>query len=156
MTLREPLAKQSKNLPPDLVAERVAEILANRHSQENLIQYQNNPVGFGQTILGEHYTTDVMRLMNSVRDNPVTIARSSNGVGKTHGAARMAVWFYKCFPDSQVYTAAAPPEENLKRLLWGEIGSIAQKNVDLFAGDTVGNLSITRSKKEFIVGVTIP
>ena len=136
--------------------EAVAEMLANRNSQANLIRYQNNPVGFCETILGEHYTSDVIRLMNSVRDNQVTIARSSNGVGKTHGAARMAVWFYKCFPDSQVYTAAAPPEENLKRLLWGEIGSIAQKHPDLFADDQVGNLNIARNKKEFITGVSIP
>lgn len=33
---------------------------------------------------------------------------------------------------SQVYTAAAPPESNLKKLLWGEIGSIVEKHPDLF------------------------
>ena len=32
--------------------------------------------------------------------------------------------WYKAFPNSQVYTAAAPPESNLRKLLWGETGSI--------------------------------
>lgn len=94
--------------------------------------------------------------MESVRDNPVTIAQSANATGKTHGAARAAVWFYKCFPGSQVYTAAAPPEGNLKRLLWGEIISITERQPDLFQGDEVLTLAISRGAQSFIQGVTIP
>lgn len=93
--------------------------------------------------------------MESVRDYPVTIARSSNAVGKTHGAARIAIWFYKCFPDSQVYTAAAPPEENLIKLLWGEINSIT-KHSNLFTDDRITHLNIQRDPQSFITGVTIP
>jgi len=106
--------------------------------------------------LGESYTDEVKALMESVRDNPVTIGKSANAVGKTHGAARVAVWFYKAFPDAQVYTGAAPPEGNLKRLLWGEIGSLTEKHPDLFKSDSVRVLQIERSAKSFLVGVTIP
>ncbi len=119
-------------------------------------EYQNDPVGFGEKILGDTYTDDVKRMMESVRDYPITVARSSNGVGKTHGAGRVALWFYKCFPDSQVYTACAPPESNLRRLLWGEIGSIARKNEDLFKQDRVMSLHISRTPNSFLTGVTIP
>ncbi|MBW2065014.1 MAG: hypothetical protein JRJ03_08780 [Deltaproteobacteria bacterium] len=91
-----------------------------------------------------------------MRDNPITIARSANAVGKTHGAARAAVWFWKCFPDSQVYTAAAPPESNLRKLLWGEIGSIVQKHPELFTGDAIKSLHIERSPNSFLTGVVIP
>lgn len=94
--------------------------------------------------------------MRSVRDNQITIAQSCNAAGKTHCAARIAVWWYKCFPDSQVYTAAAPPEDNLKRLLWGEIGSIATKHPDLFKDDVSKVLDISRSPQSFLAGVTIP
>jgi len=80
--------------------------------------YQNDPVGFGTEVLGETYIDDVKAVMESVRDNPITIAKSANAVGKSHGAARIAVWFYKCFPGAQVYTTAAPPESNLRRILW--------------------------------------
>lgn len=119
-------------------------------------RYQDDPVGFGVNILGETFTPDVARMMESVRDNPVTIARSANSTGKTHGAARIAVWFYKCFSGVQVYTAAAPPENNLRRLLWGEIGSITTRHRSLFEHDRVLQLHIERSPNEFITGVTIP
>jgi len=119
-------------------------------------KYQQDPVGFAKEVLGETLTDDVERMMLSVRDNEITIAKSANGTGKTWGAARVATWFKKCFPNSQVYTAAAPPEDNLKRLLWGEIGSIATSHPKLFASDTITNLNISTNPKEFITGVAIP
>lgn len=119
-------------------------------------QYANDPVGFCVNVLGESYTDDIKRVMESVRDNPVTIAESANSVGKTHGAARISTWWYKCREEAQVYTACAPPEDNLKRLLWGEIGSVVKKHGNVFADDTVNILSISRNPKEFIAGVTIP
>jgi len=119
-------------------------------------QYQDDPVGFGEEVLGETYTDEVKAMMESVRDNPITLAKSSNATGKTHGAARVATWWYKTFPDSQVYTAAAPPESNLKKLLWGEIGSVTEKHPELFETDTITNLHIQRSAQSFLTGVTIP
>ena len=98
-------------------------------------------------------------MMNSVRDNPVTVAISANSVGKTHGAARVAVWFYKCFKGSQVYTAAAPPIDNLKTLLWGEIGAITRSHPILFQNDHVATMRVADQEvhpKSFIIGRTIP
>lgn len=129
---------------------------AARTVSQSLASYQDDPVRFGEEILKEHYTEDIKRVMRSVRDNPVTVVESANAVGKTHCAARLAVWWYKCFDEAQVYTAAAPPEDNLKRLLWGEIGNIPNKHPDLFKDDAVNVLSISRNPKEFLVGVTIP
>jgi len=119
-------------------------------------RYQRDPVAFGEDVLGEEFTEDVKRMMESVRDFPITVAKSANATGKTHGAARVAVWFYKCFPDSQIYTGAAPPESNLKKLLWGEIGSVIERHRELFKQDTVTNLHIAHSAKSFLCGVTIP
>ena len=118
--------------------------------------YQDNPVGFGEVVLNEHYTDDVKILMESVRDNTITIAKSANATGKTHSAARIAIWFYKSFPGSQVYTGAAPPESNLKKLLWGEIGSIIENNPALFKADRIKDLLISKNSKSFIAGVAIP
>lgn len=119
-------------------------------------QYQDDPIGFGERALKESFTEQVKELMVSVRDNPVTVAISANATGKTHAAARIAVWFYKAFDECQVYTAAAPPESNLKKLLWGEIGSVTEEHPDLFKSDQVKALHIARSAKSFISGVTIP
>ncbi|WP_321493950.1 hypothetical protein [uncultured Desulfobacter sp.] len=118
--------------------------------------YQQDPVKFGEQVLNETFTDDVKTMMESVRDYAITIAKSANATGKTHAAARVAVWFYKAFPDCQVYTAAAPPESNLKKLLWGEIGSLSEKHPDLFKEDTMKSLHIERSAKSFVTGVTIP
>jgi len=122
----------------------------------SFIEYQEDLVEFGEKILGETYTDEVKILMKSVRDNLVTVAQSANAVGKTHAAARVAVHWFKCYPESQVYTAAAPPENNLKKLLWGEIGSLIEKKPDIFKGDSVTNLHIARGAQSFISGVTIP
>lgn len=70
-------------------------------------QYKDDPVGFGVDLLGEQYTDDVKAVMRSVRDYAVTIAESANAIGKSHGAARIAIWWYKTRPGAQVYTAAA-------------------------------------------------
>lgn len=123
-------------------------------------QYRADPLGFCTNVLGESFTDDVVKVMESVRDNPVTIARSANATGKSHVAARIGVWWYKCFDKAQVYTAAAPPERNLKTILWGEIGSILARHEALFADDDVSTASMsiarTAAKNELITGVTIP
>jgi hypothetical protein len=117
--------------------------------------YADDPVGFGEA-LGEHFTDDVKRMMESVRDYPVTIAKSANATGKTFSAARVAAWFYKAFGDAQVYCAAAPPEDNLRRLLWAQIESVVTRHPALFDKSKVRDLQLSRSPQSFIAGVTIP
>jgi hypothetical protein len=113
-------------------------------------------VGFGEEVLGEVYTPEEKAIMESVRDFPITLAKSANAVGKTHAAGRIAVWFFLVHPSSQVYTAAAPPESNLKKLLWGEIGSIVEKHQDLFKNHAITSLHVQRSAQSFLTGVSIP
>lgn len=140
--------------------ERANLILKNKKQEEEtarrLTKYENDPVGFGMEILGERYTDNVIEVMRSVRDNPVTIARSANGVGKSHGSARIALWFFSVFADAQVYVTAAPPLENLKRILWAEIMSVVEKHPELYGGFRMRGLNLLRNKKSFITGVSIP
>lgn len=124
--------------------------------EEDFSRYQADPVGFGQDIIGETFTDDVKAMLDSVRDNPVTVAMSANATGKTHGAARVAAWFYLAYPGSQVYTAAAPPEANLRRLLWGEIHGVVEHHPDVFKGHDVTTMGIARGAQSFVSGVTIP
>src|SRR5574343_1408211 len=134
---------------PDVAKKQFAE-------EHKYLKYQENPVLFGEDILKETYTEDIKKMMYSVRDYPVTVAMSSTAPGKTHGAAAISIWFYKCFPNSQVYTAAAPPEDNLKRLLWGEIAKKAHRNPDIFKDDNINVMNIARNEWSFLTGVTIP
>lgn len=119
-------------------------------------KYQSDPVGFCEHVLNEQLTPDVVAMLESVRDNMVTVAISANATGKTHGAARAAIWFYKVFQECKVFTAAAPPFDNLKKLLWGEIGSVTHKNPDLFKDDTLTSMHIERGPEQFLTAVSIP
>jgi hypothetical protein len=125
-------------------------------TEQDFSKYQNDPCAFAEEVLNETLTPDIKRMMESVRDYPVTVCVTANGVGKTHGAARVALWWLMCFSESQCYTAAAPPENNLRRLLWGEIGSVVEKNSDLFQGCDVKTLHISKSANSFLTGVAIP
>lgn len=125
-------------------------------SPDRFTKYQMDPVGFGEQVLGETYTDDVKAMMESVRDYEITVAMSCNGPGKTFGAKSVAIWFYFCFPGSKVYTAAAPPEDNLRDILWGEIGEAVRKNPALFDGHKITTLDIRQTPAHFLKGVAIP
>lgn len=123
---------------------------------QNFAQYQDNPVAFAEEVLGETLTDDVKAMMESVRDNQITVAKSANATGKTHAAARVASWWYRSFGECQVYTAAAPPHNNLEKLLWGEIGNIIEKHQELFTGDDKKSLHVAKGASSFLTGVSIP
>lgn len=106
--------------------------------------------------MGDTFTEDVEKMIASVRDNAITIARSGNGVGKSFSAARLGVFFLICFPDSQVWLTAAPPERNLKDILWAHILDIKQRKPKVFSGFSDRRLKIQRSALSFIEGVSIP
>ena len=151
-----------QTLPPP---EQFAAILASKmkpgtlkaiQSKQSYHHYANDPVGFCVNELNEILTDDVKTMMESVRDNLVTIAISANATGKSHGAARVATWFYKSHEDCKVFTSAAPPYDNLKNILWGEIGSVVAKHPEMFQSDVVTSLDIRRGPEDFITGVSIP
>ncbi len=52
------------------------------YTPDKYVRYREDTVRFGVEILGETFTPDIVRVMESVRDNQVTIARSGNGTGK--------------------------------------------------------------------------
>jgi len=137
-------------LPKSIIEKSLAEL------SNNFNKYQNDPVAFCSEILNETLTPDIIKMLESVRDNMVTVAISANATGKTFAAARAAIWFYKVFTESKVFTAAAPPFDNLKKLLWGEIGSITHTNPNLFKDDTITSMNIERGPEQFVTAVTIP
>lgn len=136
--------------------QKAQKIIAIREKTRALEKYQNDPVGFAEDILGEYVTDDCKEIMRSVLYKPVTLAKSANGPGKSWSAARIAVWFYLVFDDAKVYLTAAPPEDNIKKILWGEIMGIVDKNPDLFRNHSIRSRDIMRHSESFITRVTIP
>lgn len=121
------------------------------------VKYQKYPIGFCEEVLGVHPTEDCKKVLISVRDNPVTIVQSANGVGKTHTGACVALWWYFAFPYSKTFLGAAPPVDNLDLLLFGEIDNFVGRKKPMFANSSVKRRFIGQKKKKWwISGVAIP
>ena len=113
-----------------------------KDDQVSFLEYKDDPVGFGEKVLGEQYSDEVKVMMESVRDYPVTIAISATGPGKTFAAARVATWFYLTQTLPKVFLAAAPPIDNLEDLLWAEMTGIVRQHRKLFKRDYITHLRI--------------
>lgn len=120
------------------------------------LKYQDSPQRFGEEVLKERYTDDMKKLMQAVVDNSTVAAISGNGVGKTFCAATIAIWHFLCFPNSQTFCLSAPPESNLRRLLWGEIWKKVRKYPHIFEKFKQTDMQIARSEWSYVVGITIP
>ncbi len=146
------------------LAETSEDILYNELLQEQLLRlkvtdcalYADDPEGFITEVLGETLTPDLREICRSVVEYPITIAQSGNGTGKSWISARLALWFFKCRTEPQVYCAAAPPQTNLENILWAEIADICNTHQGLVQSYTEKHLRLTRSPLEFIAGVAIP
>jgi hypothetical protein len=123
---------------------------------EKFHRYKDDPVGFCTEIIGDMFTDEAIQVMESVRDNPITVVRSANGVGKSHVAARISTWFFATRPRAKVFITAAQPLENLKQILWGEVLTIARHRPEVFSGSAIKRLWITRNSESFIAGLSIP
>ena len=119
-------------------------------------RYIDDPASFARAELGSRLTPRQVEILESVRDNQVTVVQSANAVGKTFVAADAALWFVRTFERAEVFTAAAPPLENLERLLWGEINSRLLARQDLFEEARQGYLRVHLGPNWFLVGVAIP
>jgi hypothetical protein len=164
MTLQESMDKliQARKLPTarEMWATGIADGLEPDDDQQlDHQRYASDPVGFCKDVLGLYLTPDQEEFMRAVADPRYEIVQvqSATGVGKTFALGALAVWAYKSMSGCKVYTASAPPEKNLKELLWGEIYNLTEKFPSLFLKDDVkASMHISRSTKEFITGVTIP
>jgi hypothetical protein len=120
--------------------------------------YQGKPVEFCHDILRVTLTDEVEDMLRAAQEKPSTLARSANATGKTIAAAFFIIYWFLVYEDAQVYTAAAPPEDNLRLLLWGEIGALVEAHPELFYGFKVSlaSMRIERNKRSFVVGLAIP
>jgi len=99
-------------------------------------QFRDDPEGFCHEVLGEDATVaQVLRgevkeatapwakqveIMESVRDHRRTVTRASHSVGKTHIAARIALWYLYTRAPCIVITTA-PKATQVRDLLWGRL-----------------------------------
>lgn len=131
---------------------------AHRKGEAEYKQYADDPVGFAYDVLRvEYLTPDQEEFMRAVADYSKVIALSATGTGKTFALSILTLWFFFARYKPQVWMFAAPPEDNLKLLLWGEIRARIEEVPALFEEvDVRASMYIERAAKEFVQGVSIP
>lgn len=81
---------------------------------------QRDPVWFVTAVLGQAPWSKQRDILTGVRDHRQTAVRSCHGVGKTHSAAEVVLWFLFCFLNSRVITTATTWRQ-VEKLLWHEV-----------------------------------
>lgn len=81
---------------------------------------KRDPGWWCHTVLGDDLWDKQVEILESVRDNRRTAVRASHGSSKSHTAARAALHFLCCFPNSLVVTTA-PTYRQVRLVLWQEI-----------------------------------
>jgi len=122
-------------------------------------KYQDSPADFAKDVLGLDLWGKQEEILNSVRDNRQTAVSAAPSTGKSFAAAAAALWFLNCFPDSKVIVTAAPPERQIREILFGKIRQFQRaalrRGVNLAGGDPK-SMAIVADDEHWIQGFTIP
>lgn len=90
--------------------------------QAGLTRAQRDPAGWVRAFLGDDLWEAQIEILESVRDNRRTSVKSCHDSGKSHIAARAAVWYLNAHPDSIVVTTA-PTYRQVRNIIWRSIGT---------------------------------
>jgi len=122
-------------------------------------QYRNDPVGFAKDVLGVALWSSQEDILTSVQTNKYTAASAALATGKTYSAACIALWFLNTRPYSKVIVTAAPPERQIRDLLFAEIRALQKscltRGVPLVGGEPQ-TLRLTVADNWWMQGFTIP
>ncbi len=93
-----------------------------------------DPIWWINKVLGVTLWDTQKKIIESVRDNPRTSARSCHGIGKSFVAGNVALWFLYTFPYSIILTTA-PTWRQVEKLVWKEIRSSIRKSRIALGGE---------------------
>lgn len=122
-------------------------------------RYFNDPVGFAAEVLGLNLWSGQIDILESVRDRKHTAAQAAISTGKTFCAAAVVIWFLNTRPHSKVIVTAAPPERQIRDLLFAEIRQMQKaalrRGVPLVGGEPQ-TMRLTVGDDWWCAGFTIP
>lgn len=132
--------------PLEAIQIRAAAELALRQRRGKFTRYANDPIGFIEHELGEWLTDEQKVICLSVRDSRETNVQASHGVGKSHLASRLAIWWILCVNGLVITTA--PTKRQVEKILWSNIRKLHQR---LNLPGTCGQmfLTVTEQAKGF-------
>jgi len=119
------LAKQAKSYRPRRFADRALEdalqLVAERLDPQPSI-WQEDPVGWVESVLREFIWSKQIEVLESVRDNRYTAVKSAHDTGKSFIASRAAAWWIDSHPPQSAFVVSTAPTWNqVQAILWREI-----------------------------------
>src|ERR671913_250108 len=104
--------------------------------QLNMLQsWRLNPETFCNNVLKMTLWDKQRDILESVRDNPITMVPSCNAAGKTEIAAACIVWWLMT-RESKVVTTA-PTWRQVKSVLWNRVHSLITPHKDLLGAEVL-------------------
>ena len=95
-------------------------------ADHRLLAYRDDPEGFCREELGTKLWERQLSVLKSVQHAEQVAVKSGHGVGKTHLAANLLLWFLYSHTPSLVLSTA-PSQRQVERLLWGEVRRLFTK-----------------------------
>jgi phage terminase large subunit len=93
-----------------------------------------HPIEWLKAVFGVIFWTLQQEIIKSVRDNPRTTVRSCHGIGKSHLAGNLILWFLYTHPYS-IVLSTAPTYRQVEKLIWKEVRSSLRKGKIRLGGD---------------------
>lgn len=110
---------------PTTFADDLAQSLLAMVSAETRIvfpssRYRDDPAAFCREILGFDPWAKQVEILEAVRDHRRVAVRSGHKVGKSSGAAALALWYWASYPDARVVMTSTTSRQ-VDQILWREL-----------------------------------
>lgn len=132
------------------------QIQGNRLENDNIkvpdySEYKDKPVEFIRDILHFECTPKQEDFCRSVLEPPYkTLCISANAMGKSSGAARLAIWWFSTRKPAKVITTA-PTQHQVRTILWQEMRAAAREHLPWME---LNIDSYERGPNDFMQGIT--
>ena len=118
-------------------------------SAETIKRYENDPVAFGEDVLGSHYWSKQKEIIQAVFDHRRVSVKACHSSTKTFTAADVALAFLMLRAPAKVITTA-PTFHQVQNLLWSEIRT--RWNESLGHQDGIPDVDCLKTRLEFDPG----
>lgn len=115
-------------------------------------RYADNPVGFIRDVLGDEPWSRQVEVAEAVRDHPLVVVRSANGVGKDWLGARLAL--HHAIARRGLVLCVSATERQVRHVMFGEIARAFSRCADLPGELFAQGLRLGPDEPGGIVGLT--
>jgi hypothetical protein len=119
------VAKRRPTNAPTTFAEDLAQaILAMVTAETRIVfpssRFRDDPAAFCREVLGFELWAKQVEILEAVRDHRRVAVRSGHKVGKSSGAAALALWYWASYPDARVVMTSTTSRQ-VDQILWREL-----------------------------------